>query len=131
MLEMADRKIYCPGCDSEIRATASICPMCLRCPSCGARRIAGDPPCRCGHPGDLQQVEELVRKFGVERGGASRFRFSRGVLFALVMVGIGLGAILAARTYQREQEEEMRREGLEGAQGPSEQRQDLNRQAAR
>jgi hypothetical protein len=116
--------IYCPGCNSEIQATASICPTCLRCPSCGTRRIAGDPACRCGHPGDWQQAEGLVRKFGVERDGASRFRFSLRALFVLMTICIALAAIYgsyrsAGRKAQRELEEEMRRERLQGIQSPS------------
>jgi hypothetical protein len=89
-------KIRCPGCDSEIQATASICPTCMRCPSCGKRRIASEPRCVCGHPDDLQQLERLVDRFSVGREPSqARRKVSRGVRALLLTVLVCIGLLIA------------------------------------
>ena len=89
-------KIRCPGCDSEIQATVSICPTCMRCPSCGKRRIASDPRCVCGHPDDLQQLERLVDRFNVGREPSqARRKVNRGVRVLLLTALVCIGLLLA------------------------------------
>lgn len=59
------RYIKCPGCNSIVRANASSCPGCNRCPRCGSKRRADDANCDCGHPYDAERLVKLILKFGV------------------------------------------------------------------
>ncbi|MBX7166376.1 MAG: hypothetical protein K1X74_08495 [Pirellulales bacterium] len=64
--------VRCPGCDLVIRVTSAICPNCMRCLGCGARRNRADPPCRCGHPDDPEALAKFVHKFGLANEGLLR-----------------------------------------------------------
>ena len=106
-------KIRCPGCDNEIQATASICLTCMRCPSCGKRRIASDPPCVCGHPDDSQELERLVRRFGIDEDNVYRPQFSLRTLLIVVTVCVALAAIYGSFLQKSREVERQHKKALE------------------